>query len=269
MLLHLQDLLSDQVRIAEGLELAWDGHVLQQLDTSPKHVLMVSLVQVGGPKRGILARLNVNLRQKRVQQVDLLLLVRVVSLAKYDFVIVNSLDVDLIFTTALLVLVHVLSGPQAKLGHQIEVLLMRVVLGEHPIHRLDLEGAVLVNDLRLFLLLVHAVVAEGATLLLDGFHLIWVLHVLHIEVSVESGRRTRARRVKVVARCILEEGVIRFSLFVCRAVIAAQKDLSLYSILGSLAGIRLRGFERQLQLEGLRLYHLIKLRRNYNLLPGG
>ena len=113
MLLHLQDLLSDQVRIAEGLELAWDGHVLQQLDTSPKHVLMVSLVQVGGPKRGILARLNVNLRQKRVQQVDLLLLVRVVSLAKYDFVIVNSLDVDLIFTTALLVLVHMLSGPQA------------------------------------------------------------------------------------------------------------------------------------------------------------
>jgi hypothetical protein len=31
---------------------------------------------------------------------------------------------------------------------------MRVVLGEHPIHRLDLKRAVLVNDFRLFLLLV-------------------------------------------------------------------------------------------------------------------
>ena len=87
---------------------------------------MVSLVQVRGPKRGILACLNVNLRQEGVQQVNLLLLV---PLAKNDFVIVNSLDVDLIFTTALLVLIHVLCGPQAQLGHQVEVLLMRVVLG--------------------------------------------------------------------------------------------------------------------------------------------
>jgi hypothetical protein len=43
--------------------------------------------------------------------------------------ILNSLDVDLVFTTALLVLIHELCGPQAQLGHQIEVLLMRVVLG--------------------------------------------------------------------------------------------------------------------------------------------
>ena len=117
----------------------------------------------------------------------------------------NSLDVDLVFTTALLVLIHELCGPQAQLRHQVEVLLMRVVLGEHPINRLDLKRAVLVDDFRLFLLLVHAIVA---TFLLDGFHLIWILHVLHIEVSVESGGRTGPRRVKVVTRCILEESVL-------------------------------------------------------------
>lgn len=121
---------------------------------------------------------------------------------------------------------------------------------DSPINRLYLKWSVLINDLRLLLLLVHAIISLNIPppVLLNGLHFIEVVHLLHVEVPVEAGRRPRPRSIIVVTRGVLEQRglVLRYVfLFVGRDVlvmVVALEDSSLDSILRGLAGVRLGGF---------------------------